>query len=98
MRCALYSPNTILEIAMYIAIFLSEQGVKVIRPPCGQDRRRDLELYKTQIDKAARLGALTVPVGYLRGAREADDPLDAYYERLAESLQKLTDYSRRVWH
>lgn len=89
----LFNQNN-LEIAMYIAIFLSEQGVQLSSRD-KDEYKRHLVAYKAQIDKAGRLGALTVPVGYLRGAREVDDPLEAYYERLAESLRVLTEYSRQ---
>jgi sugar phosphate isomerase/epimerase len=81
-----------LEVAMYIAIFLSEQGVN-LSDRSDAARQASLDAYKTQIEKAHRLGAQRVPVGYLRGQRAADDPPEAYCERLAASLATLCDFA-----
>ena len=81
-----------LEVAMYIAIFLSEQGVN-LSDRSDAARQASLDAYKTQIEKAHRLGAQRVPVGYLRGQRAADDPPEAYCERLAASLDPASPHS-----
>lgn len=81
-----------LEVAMYVAIFLAEQGVN-LSARVVTERRASVDAYKRQIENARRLGSRLIPVGFLRGRREDDDPLDAYYERLAESLAELCAFA-----
>ena len=81
-----------LEVAMFVAIFLSQMGVNLSVKDDG-DRRKYVAAYKEQIRKGSLLGAKLMPVGYLRGERADDDPLDQYYARLAESLAELCDFA-----
>lgn len=81
-----------LEVAMYIAIFLAEQGVNLSAQD-EQERLESVAAYKQQIINAQRLGSGLMPVGFLRGKRADDDPLEAYYERLAASLKELCDFA-----
>ena len=84
--------NAHLEVAMFVAIFLSQMGVN-LSVNDNNDRRKYVAAYKDQIRKGSRLGARLMPIGYLRGARADDDPLEQYYSRLAESLAELCDFA-----
>lgn len=81
-----------LEVGMYIAIFLAEQGVNLSARD-EQERLASVEAYKQQIINARRLGSGLMPVGFLRGKRADDDPLEAYYARLAASLADLCEFA-----
>lgn len=84
-----------LQVAMFVAIFLSQMGVNLSAKDKG-DRLKYVAAYKEQIQIGRRLGAITMPVGYLRGARDEDDPLNHYCRRLAESLHDLCDYAAQL--
>lgn len=81
-----------LEVTMYIAIFMAEMGLNL---SCPDPVRLSeyLELYKTQIDAAQRLGAPRMPVGNIRGSLEAQDTPATHQERLASSLHELCSYA-----
>ena len=73
---------------MYIAIFLSENGVNL---SCPDEKRRlsYIDEYRLELEKANQIGAKLMPVGYLRGAKNEGDTDEEYYTRLAASLQIL---------
>lgn len=84
-----------LQVAMFVAIFLSQMGVNLSAQD-KSDRLKYVAAYKEQIEKGSLLGAITMPVGYLRGTRDEDDPFDHYCRRLAESLHDLCDYAAQL--
>ena len=79
-----------LEVAMYIAIFLSEQGV-TLSCPNEKKRQKYIDLYRRELEKAHRVGTRLMPVGYLRGVKPTDQTVDDYYTRLADSLKILCE-------
>lgn len=80
-----------LEATMMAAIWFAETGLSLSEPD-PQTRKQYVELFESQIDRAARLHT-DMPVGFIRGKRLPDEELSAYHERLAESLKKLTEYA-----
>lgn len=79
-----------LEVAMYLAIFLAEKGLKLSEH--DEDKRKELvQEYKSQIGLAAKLKTKNMPIGLLRGGRVGDEPMAAYQNRLAKSIDELLD-------
>lgn len=81
-----------IEIAMYIAIFLSEIGLNL---SCADEAKRKEYVmeYKNQIMLAQRIGAKRMPVGFIRGAKAENDNMDNCLDRLAKSLDELCDFA-----
>jgi sugar phosphate isomerase/epimerase len=80
------------EIANYVGIFMAEMGLDL---SCTDPARRGeyLQLYRSQIDHACRLGSPHMPVGNIRGPVPPGDSPERYCERLADSLHALCGYA-----
>ena len=78
-----------LEVSMAIFIYLFELGVNLSHRD-NQVRAKAVKTYIGEIEKAHILGARTVPLGFIRGKRDADDSYDDYCERLAESTRQVS--------
>lgn len=81
-----------LEVAMMVAIKLSENGVNLTEKDPAR-RSASVDAYKRQIDIAAAMGAARMPVGFLRGMRPEDMSPEAYDTLLAESLAAIASYA-----
>jgi sugar phosphate isomerase/epimerase len=77
-----------LEVSMVIFIYLSQIGVNFSARD-DRERRRFVELYVSEMDKAVTLGALSMPLGFIRGNISSDDNFERYCGRLAESTRTL---------
>ena len=84
-----------LEINTYLAIFLAEMGVKLseIDP---EKRKRDIALFKEQIDKAQLIGANSIALGFIRGGIGEGDTYEACMERLTDSLNQVGPYAALI--
>lgn len=82
-----------LEVAMYIAISLGESGVDLASRD-EEKLKTYLERMREQIEIARVLGASTIPIGFIRGARPEDETVEEYYERLASSLRLLGPFAK----
>ena len=81
-----------MEVAMFIVIFLAEQGVSL--SDIDENRRRDaVRKYKKQIAVARSLYAKTMPIGFIRGNRCEGERENAYMQRLAKSVSDLLDFA-----
>ena len=78
-----------LEVSMAIFIYLFELGVNLSHRD-EKIREKAVQTYIGEIEKAHVLGALTVPLGFIRGKIEADDSYDDYCERLADSTRRVS--------
>jgi sugar phosphate isomerase/epimerase len=81
-----------LEVAMYLPIFLAENGVNLSCRDSAM-RKTNVAAYKKQVEKSSRLGARKMPVGFLRGAKSEDEQIDDCLGRLADSLKEICDYA-----
>lgn len=80
------------EINTYLAIFLAEMGVKLSEID-DEKRKRDVSLFKEQIDKAQLIGANSIALGFIRGGIGEGDTYEACMARLTESLNEVGPYA-----
>lgn len=80
-----------LEVPLFVAIFLSEQGVN-LSDPNKKNRLESVEKFKKQVKVASVLGS-KMPVGFIRGNMKKDELEPVYQERLADSLKELSEYA-----
>lgn len=81
-----------IEIVTYLAIFLAEMGVKLSEID-GAKRRRDIDFFREQIDKARLMGAGSIALGFIRGGIGEGDTYTDCEKRLADSLHILGAYA-----
>ena len=79
-----------LEVAMYLAIYLTETGCKLADRD-EEKRRKAVSEYLKQIEVGRKLNAINMPIGLLRGGRVQEEPVNRYYDRLARSVYDLLD-------
>jgi sugar phosphate isomerase/epimerase len=92
--CELLNNNE-MEVAMFIGIFLAEQGFSL--SDIDEDKRRNaVRKYKKQIAVARRLNAKTMPIGFIRGNRYDDESENTYLKRLATSVCELLDFAAQL--
>lgn len=92
--CELLNDNE-MEVAMFIGIFLAEQGFSL--SDIDEDKRRNaVRKYKKQIAVARRLNAKTMPIGFIRGNRYDDESENTYLKRLAKSVCELLDFAAQL--
>jgi sugar phosphate isomerase/epimerase len=80
------------EINTYLAIFLAEAGVKLSEIDSAK-RKRDVDLFMEQIDKAKLMGANSIALGFIRGGIGENDTYDDCAKRLAESLDIVGEHA-----
>lgn len=82
-----------LEISMFIPFFLAE--LKLSFADANEtDRKSFIKRYKEQIEIAQKIGAKTMPLGFIRGELQPEDTFNAYKERLAGSLREISKYAK----
>ncbi|MBN2557668.1 MAG: sugar phosphate isomerase/epimerase [Clostridia bacterium] len=79
-------------ISMFIPFFLAELKLSFTDPD-DDKRTYFINRYKEQILTASRLGARTMPIGFIRGRLLPADTFDAYRERLARSLLEVSAHA-----
>jgi len=82
-----------IEINTYLAIFLAEKDVKLSEIN-DVKRQRDIDLYKTEIDNAKKIGANSIALGFIRGEIGELDSFQACSDRLASSLEVVGQHAQ----
>ena len=82
-----------LEVGMMISICLKDQGVNFSSAD-ESVRRRSVETYCREIEKAAIFAPCNMPIGFIRGPLADGEGLDDNLDRLAESVRTLTAFAK----
>lgn len=82
-----------LEVGMMISICLKDQGVNFSSAD-ESVRRRSVETYCREIEKAAIFAPCNMPIGYIRGPLADGERLEDNLARLAESVRALTAFAK----
>lgn len=89
-----YLDKSGIEVAMLVAFYIGGIGAS-FSDQSKNKRAFAIEEYKKQIDVAAYLKALTMPIGYNRGKLAAGRDYNDYLKYLAESLAEVSEYGAK---
>jgi len=83
------------QVVTLIAIFLGENGVKLSQTD-PQLRKRDIDLFKHQLDNVKTIGAKGIALGFIRGSHSENETESDALKRIAESLHVLGEYATSI--
>lgn len=81
-----------LEVSMVVCITLANQGVN-FSSAVEAIRRRSVDIYCREIQKAAVFAPCSMPIGFIRGPLAGCESMDENLDRLAVSVRELTDFA-----
>lgn len=83
------------SMATFLAIFLSENGVKLSEKDPDK-RLRNIDMVKEQLDNAAYFGASGLAMGFIRGGFDPEEGKEPALARIAEALLELGEYAHSI--
>lgn len=82
-----------LEVPLFTAPILVAKGCNLSLRD-DEKRRKSIDMYKEQIEFANIIGAARMPIGFLRGQLDEDRDYCEYCDKLAESIEILSDFGK----